>query len=190
MVPARPAVAAGDRPRSRPGGRGAGIPMSATIGEAIPDDVRGRVYGAGDSVYELAAAAGSLGFAWLGEPGRLGAVGGLTLAAMVGACAWGDRPGDGGAWSPLRPSSAGGWPRPTSNGNARSCPVGRAASPVFRRHSPAAPGVEVGGLDGLDTGPTVLDGGGPGGVPVEEHLPPPRPFTATSSFRACRLACR
>jgi MFS family permease len=64
---------------------GAGIPMSATIAEAIRDDVRGRAYGAGDSVYEFAAAAGSLGFAWLGEPGRLGAVAGLALAAGVGA---------------------------------------------------------------------------------------------------------
>jgi MFS family permease len=64
---------------------GAGIPMSTTIAEAMPDDVRGRAYGAGDSVYELAVAAGSLGFAWLGEPDRLGAVAGLTLAAGVGA---------------------------------------------------------------------------------------------------------
>jgi MFS family permease len=64
---------------------GAGIPMSATIAEAMPDDVRGRAYGAVESVYELAAAAGSLGFAWLGEPGRLGVVASITLSAGIGA---------------------------------------------------------------------------------------------------------
>ncbi len=64
---------------------GTGITVSATIAEAMPDDVRGRVYAANESVYDLASAVGSLGFAWLGEAGRLGVVASLTLAAGVGA---------------------------------------------------------------------------------------------------------
>ena len=64
---------------------GTGIPMSATIAEALPDAVRGRVYGAVQGLDEFAAASGSVLFAWLGEPGRLGIPGGLALAAGVGA---------------------------------------------------------------------------------------------------------
>ena len=64
---------------------GTGITVSATIAEAMPDDVRGRAYAANESVYDLASAVGSLGFAWLGEPSRLGVVGSLGLAAVVGA---------------------------------------------------------------------------------------------------------
>jgi MFS family permease len=64
---------------------GAGIPMDATIAEAMPPGMRGRAYGAQQSVYDFASAAGSLGFAWLGEPGRLGVVSAMTLSAGVGA---------------------------------------------------------------------------------------------------------
>jgi hypothetical protein len=55
------------------------------IAEAMPDDVRGRVYAANESVYALASAVGSLGFARLGEAGRLGVVASLTLAAVGAA---------------------------------------------------------------------------------------------------------
>jgi MFS transporter, NRE family, putaive nickel resistance protein len=64
---------------------GAGIPLAATIAEAMPDDVRGRAYAADASIYDFASAAGSLGFAWLAEPSRLGVVTAMTLAAGVGA---------------------------------------------------------------------------------------------------------
>jgi predicted MFS family arabinose efflux permease len=64
---------------------GAGIPLAATIAEAMPNDVRGRAYAADESIYDLASAAGSLGFAWLGEPARLGVVASMTLAAAAGA---------------------------------------------------------------------------------------------------------
>jgi predicted MFS family arabinose efflux permease len=64
---------------------GVGIPVSATLAEALPDDVRGRAYGTTQAVEELAAAVGSLVFAWLGEAGRLGAANGMALAGGVGA---------------------------------------------------------------------------------------------------------
>jgi hypothetical protein len=63
----------------------AGIPMAATVAEAMPNDVRGRVYAADESIYDLASSAGSLGFAWLGEPARLGVVAAMTLSAVFGA---------------------------------------------------------------------------------------------------------
>jgi MFS transporter, NRE family, putaive nickel resistance protein len=63
----------------------AGIPLSATVAEAMPNDVRGRVYATDESIYDLASAVGSLGFAWLAEPARLGVVASMTLAAGTGA---------------------------------------------------------------------------------------------------------
>jgi len=67
---------------------GAGIPMSATIAETLPDEVRGRAYGATESMFALASAVGSLGFAWLGDAGRLGAAKAMALSGAVG-CALG-----------------------------------------------------------------------------------------------------
>jgi NRE family putative nickel resistance protein-like MFS transporter len=64
---------------------GAGIPLAATIAEAMPDDIRGRVYAADESIYDFSSAVGSLGFAWLGESSRLGVVASMTLAAAAGA---------------------------------------------------------------------------------------------------------
>jgi MFS family permease len=63
---------------------GAGIPMSATIAETLPDQVRGRAYGATESMFALASAVGSLGFAWLGDPGRMGASGAMALSGAAG----------------------------------------------------------------------------------------------------------
>jgi NRE family putative nickel resistance protein-like MFS transporter len=67
------------------GDAGASIPMSATMAEVLPDVMRGRAYSAVTAFTELAAAIGSIGFAWLGEPGHLGVVTGMALAAGVGA---------------------------------------------------------------------------------------------------------
>jgi NRE family putative nickel resistance protein-like MFS transporter len=67
------------------GDSAAGIPLAATIAEAMPDDVRGRAYSVDESMWDLWGGLGALGFAWLGEPGRLGVVGSLTLAASAGA---------------------------------------------------------------------------------------------------------
>lgn len=64
---------------------GTAIPASATIAEALPDAVRGRAYGAMEAVNELAAAIGSLLFAWLGTAGRLGPALGIATAAASGA---------------------------------------------------------------------------------------------------------
>ena len=64
------------------------IPATATVAEALPDDVRGRAYGTASAVNELSAAIGSLAFAWLGEAGRLGPANGIALAGGVG-CALG-----------------------------------------------------------------------------------------------------
>jgi NRE family putative nickel resistance protein-like MFS transporter len=63
---------------------GADIPMTATIAETLSDHLRGRVYAATESMYQLAAAAGSLGFAWLGDVGRLGPGRALALAGAAG----------------------------------------------------------------------------------------------------------
>jgi len=62
---------------------GSGLPMSATIAEAMPADLLGRAYAVQDSAWALAEAAGAVGFAWLAGPGGLGAVGGITTAALV-----------------------------------------------------------------------------------------------------------
>ena len=61
------------------------LPVTATVAETLPDDVRGRAYGAQNSISELASAAGSIGFAWLGEPEHLGVTPAIGLAAGVGA---------------------------------------------------------------------------------------------------------
>jgi predicted MFS family arabinose efflux permease len=63
----------------------AGIPLAATIAEAMPDDIRGRAYAANESIYDVGSVVGSLGFAWLGEASRLGVVASMTLAAASGA---------------------------------------------------------------------------------------------------------
>jgi MFS transporter, NRE family, putaive nickel resistance protein len=66
------------------GEAGIGIPMSATLAETLPDDVRGRAYSVVNSMTELAAAIGSIGFAWLAESGHLGVTSAMGLAAGVG----------------------------------------------------------------------------------------------------------
>jgi MFS family permease len=63
----------------------AGIPESTTIAEAMPDDVRGRAYGATESVWDVMPAIGSLAAGWLAGPSRLGVRGTFALAALVGA---------------------------------------------------------------------------------------------------------
>jgi predicted MFS family arabinose efflux permease len=64
---------------------GSGLPMAATIAEAMPADLLGRAYSAESATWEFAEAVGSLGFAWLAEPSRLGVVHGITLAALASA---------------------------------------------------------------------------------------------------------
>jgi len=68
------------------GEAGIGIPMSATLAETLPNDVRGRAYSVVNSMTEFAAAVGSIGFAWLGEREHLGVVAALASAAAVGTC--------------------------------------------------------------------------------------------------------
>ncbi|HEY3210992.1 MAG TPA: MFS transporter [Actinomycetota bacterium] len=63
---------------------GAGIPMTATIAETLPDRVRGRAYSATESMYALTSAVGSLGFAWLGDVGRFGPAEAMALSGAVG----------------------------------------------------------------------------------------------------------
>jgi MFS family permease len=63
---------------------GTGIPASATVAETLPNRLRGRAYGAIQAVNELAAATGSLLFAWLGSAGRLGPGLGILAAAASG----------------------------------------------------------------------------------------------------------
>ena len=67
------------------GEAGIGIPMTATLAETLPDDIRGRAYGVANAVTEFASAVGSIGFAWLGEPAHLGVAPGIALASAVGA---------------------------------------------------------------------------------------------------------
>jgi len=66
------------------GEAGIGIPMSATLAETLPDDVRGRAYSVANSMTELASAVGSIGFAWLGEPEHLGVAPAIGVASAVG----------------------------------------------------------------------------------------------------------
>jgi predicted MFS family arabinose efflux permease len=67
---------------------GAGIPMGATIAETLPDQFRGRAYGATESLFALASAVGSLGFAWLGDTARVGPARAMALSGATG-CALG-----------------------------------------------------------------------------------------------------
>jgi MFS family permease len=63
---------------------GAGIPMTATIAETLPDRVRGRAYGATESMYALTSAVGSLAFAWLGDVRRFGPARAMAVSAAAG----------------------------------------------------------------------------------------------------------
>jgi NRE family putative nickel resistance protein-like MFS transporter len=63
---------------------GAGIPMSATIAETLPDQLRGRAYSATESMYALTSALGSVGFAWLGDVGRFGPSKAMALSGAAG----------------------------------------------------------------------------------------------------------
>src|SRR6266508_1933203 len=67
---------------------GVGIPLSATLAETLPDALRGRAYSVAAALTELAAAAGSVGFAWLADGSRLGVTHSMALAVGVG-CALG-----------------------------------------------------------------------------------------------------
>lgn len=62
---------------------GVGIPMSATVAEVLPDELRGRAYGALMALTSLALVAGSLGFAWVAD--HIGLVNGMALASGAGA---------------------------------------------------------------------------------------------------------
>jgi NRE family putative nickel resistance protein-like MFS transporter len=63
---------------------GTGIPGSATIAETLPNEVRGRAYAAIETVNAVAAATGSLLFAWLGASNLLGPSAGIAAAALTG----------------------------------------------------------------------------------------------------------
>jgi NRE family putative nickel resistance protein-like MFS transporter len=63
---------------------GADLPMTAAVAETLGDEVRGRAYAAIEGLYQIAAAVGSLAFAWLGDVGRLGPARGLALAGAAG----------------------------------------------------------------------------------------------------------
>ncbi len=64
---------------------GAGIPMAATLAEELSDEFRGRAYSWVNGLIALADGTGSLAFAWLGEPERLGPAHAMGVAAVVGA---------------------------------------------------------------------------------------------------------
>jgi predicted MFS family arabinose efflux permease len=64
---------------------GVGIPMAATLAEELSDEFRGRANSVQMGVFALSEGIGSLGFAWLGETGRLGAAHAMGVAALVGA---------------------------------------------------------------------------------------------------------
>jgi NRE family putative nickel resistance protein-like MFS transporter len=64
---------------------GSWIPMEATIAEQLANEYRGRVHGSINALTELAAATGSLGFAWLGEASRLGPARAMALSGLTGA---------------------------------------------------------------------------------------------------------
>ena len=61
-----------------------GVPSSAATAERIPDRFRGRAAAAEAGLWELFFAVGSIGFAWLGDPRRLGVRPTMALAASVG----------------------------------------------------------------------------------------------------------
>jgi hypothetical protein len=64
---------------------GVGIPMAATLAEELSDEFRGRANSVEMGVLALSEGIGSLGFAWLGEPHRLGVAHAMGVAAVVGA---------------------------------------------------------------------------------------------------------
>lgn len=64
---------------------GIDVPQSATNAEALPDRIRGRATAAYQGFGELWYAAGSIAFAWLAEPARLGVEGSMALAGVAGA---------------------------------------------------------------------------------------------------------
>jgi hypothetical protein len=61
-----------------------GVPSSAATAERIPDRFRGRAAAAEAGLWEFMFAIGSIGFAWLGDPRRLGVRSAMALAAGVG----------------------------------------------------------------------------------------------------------
>jgi NRE family putative nickel resistance protein-like MFS transporter len=63
---------------------GVGIPLSATLAESLPDALRGRAYSVAAAATEFASAVGSIGFAWLGDPARLGVTHAMALSAGIG----------------------------------------------------------------------------------------------------------
>jgi MFS transporter, NRE family, putaive nickel resistance protein len=63
---------------------GLGIPAAATLAEALPNEIRGRANSMSHAMLAVAETVGSIGFAWLGEPGRLGPAHAIALAAVVG----------------------------------------------------------------------------------------------------------
>jgi MFS transporter, NRE family, putaive nickel resistance protein len=64
---------------------GIDVPQSATNAEALADRLRGRATAAYQGFGELWFASGSIAFAWLAEPGRLGVEGSMALAGVTGA---------------------------------------------------------------------------------------------------------
>jgi hypothetical protein len=59
--------------------------MAATLAEELTDEFRGRANSVEMGLLALSEGIGSLGFAWLGEPERLGAAHAMGVAAVVGA---------------------------------------------------------------------------------------------------------
>jgi MFS transporter, NRE family, putaive nickel resistance protein len=63
---------------------GIDVPSSATTAETLADRFRGRASGAAEGFGDLFYAAGSIGFAWLGDPHQLGITGAMALAGGAG----------------------------------------------------------------------------------------------------------
>jgi NRE family putative nickel resistance protein-like MFS transporter len=63
---------------------GIDVPSSATTAETLDDRFRGRAAAASEGLGDLFFAAGSIGFALLGDPSRLGVPGAMALAGAVG----------------------------------------------------------------------------------------------------------
>lgn len=63
---------------------GIDIPESATAAETLAPSFRGRVAAATEAFGEVAFAAGSIGFAWLGDPARVGVSAAMATASIVG----------------------------------------------------------------------------------------------------------
>lgn len=64
---------------------GIDVPQSATLAEAVPDRLRGRANAAYAGFGDLWFASGSILFAWLAEPSRLGVEGAMAAAGAIGA---------------------------------------------------------------------------------------------------------